>query len=165
MTRRSKRSGATEQLRSAVADDKPARVRRDVSIYDSLLGLVGERLTRDGYHQRQRSRWITEAIAGMVLFDPDPQKFPSWMPTSTGKKGDVLARKKIEVDGRIHRQLEILREELLFQDPTTDGAYSVLVRGAIAFRLKNPESFPPYSPMSGEELLAKAGARELDTVF
>ena len=144
----------------------PRQVIRDFSLQRYLADNLREQMRADGYNEKRRTRWIEEAIAGLMLFDA------SMMDSATGDRATTtdpahakLVRTKTRIRADLERNVSELVRTLKFQDPDIVGHYSYVIRCAIRYRMRNPDRFPPSDGADGDDLIARAVKLNFESPF
>jgi hypothetical protein len=101
-----------------------------------LTALVGQ-----GYGLRGKSRWIREAIVG--LLDSDRRLALVGVGDELGERDATeVVVLTLEIEERISDTVRILRQ----QDPYIEGVKSQIIRSAIRYRLGTPDFHPVEIP-------------------
>lgn len=104
---------------------------------NALSGEVADAMKRDGYSPKKKSVWIEESLLSMVRNDPDLSE------SLIGDKAQGLNTRRIVValSAGARQQLKDTIVRLRLQMPMIEGVQSVVLRAAMRFRVRHPESF------------------------
>lgn len=119
-----------------------AMVVRDVSAQTYLLNAVRVAMDAEGYSERNKSKWIVEAFAGLRTQHPD-------ILISDSRDGDTavqgpaakMIRFKLTIPDHLDKDLARTALEVRTNVPDVIGEVSYVVRCAIRFRLRYPQNF------------------------
>lgn len=136
---------------------------REISVPQYLWDAMMLTMREAGYSQKMRSRWIEEAIAGLIVFDPlmlQSNYEVRTLAIQRNPEGEALDRTmfrtktslRYELDDRVQE----LAGELVRTDADHKGAYSRVIRIAIRGRLGRPSCFPSSPCRDGDILISKA---------
>ena len=142
---------------------------KHVMVHQFLINATAEEMERRGYGERRRSRWVEEAISGLILHDP------ALMLGSSGSKAfgrepdpaeTQLVPLKVVLSLDLLSQAKDLVRMLRRQHPDGEGSLSDVVRYALIFRLRYPDHYPAsHNSITGDDLIARALAVTLDPVL
>lgn len=127
-----------------------------------LSQFVKEAMEAAMYTPHQRSLWIEEALAGLIVHDSGVYA------SATGDRSDEIPEElqkrtstKTNVRQALDRQLQILIHELQLQGGSPPPTFSYVARCAIRHRLRHPELYPRTSEVTSKELIERAIALDL----
>ena len=136
---------------------------RDVSLEKFFWDEIAETMREGGYSLKMRSRWIEEAIAGLILFDP-------LLLQTNYEAGSVTARRysklesldrtilttKLTLRPEIDEQVRKLAVQLVRHEGDLKSPYSKVVRIAVNGRLGRPSKFPVGPSAESELIISRA---------
>lgn len=136
---------------------------REVSLEKFLWDEIAESMREGGYSLKMRSRWIEEAIAGLILFDP-------LLLQTNYEAGSVTARRYSKLDSldrtmvttklalrpELDEQVRKLAVQLVRHDGDLKSPYSKVVRIAVNGRLGRPSKFPVGPSTESELIISRA---------
>lgn len=144
----------------------PDHVIRRLSLQPILLDAMQRAMEAAYYTPHQRSLWIEEALAGLILQDPGLYQSP----TGDDVKGlgplmvrSVKTKTNVRnaLDRQVHEVLKMLRTQYWEQPPS----FSYIARCAIRHRLRHPEHYPRTSLILSDDLIERALAVDLTSPF
>lgn len=137
---------------SQAKNDASTPVRREVAFQKLLLELLLEDMEDQGYGPKGRSRWLNEAIAGLIIHDPEITESGVSDRLPTDDPSYRRVRRTISLNPALSAKVDQLAEEVLFRNPGQIGPHGYIARSAVRHRLGRPELYtedatPPLSQL------------------
>lgn len=135
--RRATRSGPV----AAGVRRTPRKTKIALRIPPPLGEEMAQAMARDGYSRKRQSLWIEEALTALARRDPDMSQSLVGDRTQGPNSRQVIVALPAET-------LETLKDliiRLRLQVPTIEGVQSLVLRGAMRFRIRNPRYFQSWN--------------------
>ena len=142
-----------------------ANTNHRVSMPPYLMGVMVETMRSTGYNAKQRSIWIEEAIAGLIVYDPSLYESSTGDRVSGSASVSKMMVTKTVIRNSLSAQVNTLVAETNTPPNTTPINFSYIARCAIRHRLRHPELYPVTSMVSAEDLISQALKIDLSGPF
>jgi len=136
-------------------------VTRRLSMPSHLQEAMEEAMTAAGYNKVQRSLWIEEALAGLLLHDAGVHASATGDQPASVREHMIRSKvTKTNVRPELDRQVQMVVDELRTQK-WDEPNFSFVARCAIRHRLRFPHLYPRTSDLRSEDLMRSAMALNL----
>lgn len=136
-----------------------------VSMPPYLMGAMMETMRSTGYNAKQRSIWIEEAIAGLIVHDPSLYESSTGDRVSGTDSINKMMVTKTVMRNSLSAQVGTLIAETNTPPNTAPVNFSYIARCAIRHRLRHPELYPVTSMVTAEDLINQALKTDLSGPF
>ena len=111
------------------------KIRLNVNLPSNAKQELRERMLRDGYGLREKSRWIGEAIQNFVQTDDFPQ-----LTEMANTLSNINATESVNISSELDKELEEACIKVRTVYPLLEGVKSLVVRASIIRRLWRPSN-------------------------
>lgn len=136
-----------------------------LSLPPYLMGVMMETMKSTGYNGKQRSVWIEEAIAGLIVHDSSLYESSTGDRVSNANGSAKYMVSKTVIRASLAAQVDILILETNTPPNASPINFSYIARCAIRHRLRHPELYPVTSAVRADDLISQALKMDLSGPF